>query len=857
MKMIDPASIPEFTGDLEQLDKDVSGLRGDAISIRDGGMHAHSRFQMLEGFYKAPEADQLFASTWPAATKADAFAGDLEKVSDALDTFAYEIRPLIKRLKQLKADAFAFVDSVEGDDDWTEDEGKVDRHQQLWDGVNAAVAAFQEAERKASTTISGLVGGPKFLADDGSHTRNRKQVMYGYDLDSLEQAKELPWGSPVSQTYDALDFGHHFKSFVWDGLIVDNIWGGLKGLKTLTGLDGGDAAGKAWGHLGDVVGGIGQYTIKPYDAFMDWAFGEDQDSPDEARQKQAAKDFGKSLVAWDMWSENPARASATVVFNGLTLGAVPAARVIKGGKAGAAAQGAAKIGEYLDPLSATFKMGGKAASSLPKLSELTANTRALDNVAGSNRLHSHIELSDGSRVRIEDGAFIRLDADGNPVHDTPRQEPRAEQRASRHEAVPAQRELAEVGASSRPAGATARARENLAPRADHTPRTDSPHPTSRIHANDGPDGIPQERGVSAGANNGTPNPSGTRPGSGPGEGHTTGPEAHNAGGAVDGLDADVAQGDTHPGQHSDGERGDRGGDGREGGPAESAQRKAMREQVARANKDPEYFREFYRANGLRKSVHLTDETGFVPPQLVKDQKTGQWIAAKDAPPPIQPDHLGDPVFGTREDARPEAIKLLDDLAAKRQHAIGYDGAAGRHKMEAVEAHKTSPTSDTELTYAERNNEYKSAHRDMGDHAERYGEAVAEHQVIPEHYPKATRETLDGPANGNDQFDQVWRRDEGGYVVIEAKSDVDTRLGARNLPNGKRVSQGTREYFLDIIRIMRKRGEENPNELFLADELETALAENKLDYIVVKGNSDAGKYAGYTMEKFDITDRSRP
>ncbi|WJD96320.1 hypothetical protein [Streptomyces antimycoticus] len=448
MKMIDPASIPEFTGDLEQLDKDVSGLRGDAISIRDGGMHAHSRFQMLEGFYTAPEADQLFASTWPAAVKADAFAGDLEKVADALDTFAYEIRPLVKRLKQLKADAFAFVDSVEGDDDWTEDEGKVDRHQKLWDGVNAAVAAFQEAERKASTTISGLVGGPKFEADDGSHTRNRKKVMYGYDLDSLEQAKELPWGSPVSQTYDALDFGHHFKSFVWDGLVVDNVWGGLKGLKTLTGLDGGDAAGKAWGHLGDVVGGIGQYTIKPYDAFMDWAFGEDQESPDEARQKQAAKDFGKSLVAWDMWSENPARASATVVFNGLTLGAVPAARVIKGGKAGAAAQGAAKIGEYLDPLSATFKMGGKAASSLPKLSELTANTRALDNVPGSDRLHSQIELSNGSRVRIEDGAFIRLDADGNPVHDAPRQEARADQRASQHEAAPAQEPVA-VGGHSR------------------------------------------------------------------------------------------------------------------------------------------------------------------------------------------------------------------------------------------------------------------------------------------------------------------------------------------------------------------------------------------------------------------------
>ncbi|MFD7505347.1 hypothetical protein [Streptomyces sp. NPDC059850] len=442
MKMIEPASIPEFTGDLRQLEDDISGLRGDAISIRDGGMDVYSRFQMLEAYYKAPEADQLLSSTWPVATKADAFASDLETVADALDTYASEIRPLVKRLARLKADAFTFVDSVDGDDDWTEDEDKVNRHQQLWDDVNAAVAAFQEAERKASTTISGLVGGPKFVADDGSHTQNRKKVMYGYDLDALDQAKELPWGSPVSQTYDALDFGHHFKSFVWDGIVVDNIWGGLKGLKTLFGFN--KEAGEAWSHLGDIAGGIGQYTMKPYDMLMDWTIGEDEESPEETRQKQAAKDFGKSLVAWDMWDKNPARASGTIVFNALTLGAAPAARAIKGGKVGAAAQGAAKIGEYLDPLSAAFKVGGKATNSLPKLSDITANIRALDNAPGSQRLHSQIELSDGSRVRIEDGAFIRVDAEGNPIHDTPRQEPRADQ----HEAAPAQREPVAVGGRS-------------------------------------------------------------------------------------------------------------------------------------------------------------------------------------------------------------------------------------------------------------------------------------------------------------------------------------------------------------------------------------------------------------------------
>ena len=818
--MIEPASIPEFTGDLKQLDKDVSGLRGDAITIRDGGMDVYSRFQMLEGFYKAPEADQLLSSTWPVATKADAFASDLESVADALDTLASEIRPLVKRLVRLKADAFTFVASVEGDDDWTEDEDKVDRHQQLWDDVNAAVAAFQEAERKASTTISGLVGGPKFVADDGSHTQNRKKMMYGYDLDALDQAKELPWGSPVSQTYDALDFGHHFKSFAWDGIVVDNIWGGLKGLKTLTGFDGGDNASKAWSHLGDIAGGIGQYSMKPYDMLMDWTIGEDKESPEEVRQKQAAKDFGKSLVAWDMWDENPARASGTVVFNALTLGAAPAASGIKGGKIGAAAQGAAKIGEYLDPLSAAFKVGGKATSSLPKLSELTANIRALDNAPDAHRLHSQIELSDGSRVRIEDGAFIRVDADGNPIHDTPHQEPRAEQQTSQHEGAPAQRELAEVGASSRAPGSHVGRGESA------SPRHDAP-PSSRENASGE---IPARRGTTGG---------------------------------VDGLDAprsshaDLSDGSgSHhqggSGAHGEGRGDHNGGVGR--GRALTEHEKLMRRQVDRANNEPGYFEKYYKNNGNRIRLSRVDESGFTPPQLVWDARTKSWIAASDAPPPIPERYVegADRAGDADSLSGSNTLKDLDEAAAKRHSAISADTAAEKTLQKAKEtlAAHDSPANRKALDAAQA--AHRPLHKAMSDAAEKYGEAIAQHHVIPERYANAKREILDGPANGNDQFDQVWRRRGGGYVVIEAKSNVKTELGARNLPNGKRVAQGTREYFDDILREMRERGRKNRNERRLAKELEDALDQGKLDYILVKGKVSGGKYAGYHMRKFDIS-----
>ncbi|MFI9548308.1 hypothetical protein ACIHAR_31095, partial [Streptomyces sp. NPDC052016] len=280
-------------------------------------------------------------------------------------------------------------------------------------------------------------------------------------------------------------------------------------------------------------------------------------------------------------------------------------------------------------------------------------------------------------------------------------------------------------------------------------------------------------------------------------------------------------------------------------------------QIYRANHEPGYFDEFYKSNGNRKSLELVDESGTTPPQLTRETPQHPWVSVKDAPEPLKPHYLGDAVKAGRETASPDALKTLDQAAADRHYSIGYDTAAGRHKAEAVEAHKADPTPETALDQVERTYEYKSAHRDMVRNAEAYGEAIAEHHVIPEHYPNATREPLDGPANGNDQFDQVWRREDGGFVVVEAKSSVTTELGARNLPSGKRVSQGTREYFLDILDEMRKRGEDNPNELLLADELEAALARGDVDYIVVKGEKNTGEYAGYHMRQFDIADRSTP
>lgn len=100
--LIDPSGIPQFTGDVEQLGLDAVVLGAEASVFRVSGANVHSTFQGLSAFYAAPEADQLFATTAPVATKSDAFADDLEKVGAALSAYQDEIRPLVTKLKSLQ-----------------------------------------------------------------------------------------------------------------------------------------------------------------------------------------------------------------------------------------------------------------------------------------------------------------------------------------------------------------------------------------------------------------------------------------------------------------------------------------------------------------------------------------------------------------------------------------------------------------------------------------------------------------------------------------------------------------------------------------------------------------------------------
>ncbi|EST27382.1 hypothetical protein [Streptomyces roseochromogenus] len=415
--MIDPGGIPQYTGDFTKLDKAVSDLRKRAVGIRDAGQNVHSRFQATAAYYKAPEAEQLLSSTQPVMDTADDLAADIESLANALDTFAFEAKPHADKLKQLALDAIAFVNSVQGNDDWTQDQDKVDKHQALMDGVAAAVEGFQEAERNAATKIDAIgsaVCRPAWVVDDGSHGAH----MYGVSASMLKNAKDLPWGSPEGRTYErwSLDWwGHGIKSWAWDGIVKDSIWGGFVGLgvfeDNILGINGSEAQHQTWD-------GLRRTFVGAYAYGMD-ALGQGDHLSDWQRGSEAyAKEFGKQFIAYDMWDEDPARAHAVTTFNLLTViggaGGVlgKLGKLSKAGRLAETASTVAKVGNVLDPISGAAR-AARAVSDLPKVSEVLANVSDRLRLPSAKFPEAILDLNDRYRVG-KDGQLIPVNADGTP-----------------------------------------------------------------------------------------------------------------------------------------------------------------------------------------------------------------------------------------------------------------------------------------------------------------------------------------------------------------------------------------------------------------------------------------------------------
>jgi hypothetical protein len=884
-ELIKPEEIPQFTGHIDQLESDVTDLRGDAGAIAGTGADVHSNFQGLSAFYEAPEAEQLFATTKPVADAGKTFGDDLKTVANALSTYANEVKPLATKLTQLRHDAEAFVAEAKKDHDWQYDSHKVDRNNDLRKQVDATVAAFWDAEIRCANAIDAIFGGTHYVHNDGSNKSN----MYGYTAQQMDGAKGLPWGDAAELKYHWYRLDHWAKSFVWDGLIVDGIWGTLKGLYGLVNFTDWDTFVNSWKGLGELAVGLASYSPAFVAMPESWLPGWVKES------RKTTRAFGKSLVAWDEWSKDPARAAGGVTFNALTLLAGGEGVAAKAGTVGKVVGVLGKAGKFIDPMTYVAKGAGVALKGIGDLPKVAAAMDALKglkdqavfNVKGLVNIDTlkarFGSLPDGT-VPLPDGGHIdpnlNYHAPDGTIHE-PVHEPPAADRATTtppdvHVEAPGERELVTVGGGSHDLAhgnggelpsTVSHDGGNVHPEishggGNHEPPNAMARTDHQVHNSTGGPHEPQNgfTQTTHDAHNATNGAHGTTT-----TDHAT---AHSGSNVSSGTEGHVPSGTSHdahvPGDHSPpGEHGPGGAGGHNGHRpydqlTEPERREALKQQIHKANTDPEWFKDHYRNDGHRWSRTGKDEFGYPLPKLRNMGTTEhpKWLAAEDAPPPIPPKWHGDPVPGTRPPAGHEHLPHLDDTTAQRQHAIAADKVADHHLKQAEKAYEHAKTThDADLIDKAKHqldqatSTYKATHSQVRDLGEQLGDNSAEYHAIQEHYPDFKR--VDDRATGNNRFDQIWEHDDGEhYLVVEAKGP-SADLGDRRGWSGRQVMQGTREYFETILGKMEERGVTDPAEAELAEKLHQALLEGKVEYVVVQAKADGSQYMGFLMRKFNI------
>ncbi|MFE9723665.1 hypothetical protein ACFYQ5_08730 [Streptomyces sp. NPDC005794] len=392
--------IPVFTGNLATLDVKVTELTSAGATIATTTGDVHSSFGGLQAFYKAPEAEQLFATTKPVVDTGLTLQSDLKTIAGALSTYSDTVYPLVEKLKEIKRDAGAFLVKVNADDKWREDGDLIEENNSRRDEIVETLVAFQEAETACYNKIVALVCLLPLKKSDGSDSPNQ----YGYDAETLKQAEGLPWGDPLVESTPGWQVWEHAWDFT-KGFFVDGVWGTIKGLGTLVGFDGWDAAGQAWKGLAQLATGVA-ISLSPVAAVQFWT-AKDEELPTWLRESRTAvKETGKALIAYDQWGENPSRAAGAVTFNVITTvftGGTGGA-VAGGGKAALAAKAlstAGKVSRFVDPMTYVFKGAGFG---LTKVGDAMAGLKGLGTVEIPPLPDNVFTLPEGA-VRLADGTI--------------------------------------------------------------------------------------------------------------------------------------------------------------------------------------------------------------------------------------------------------------------------------------------------------------------------------------------------------------------------------------------------------------------------------------------------------------------
>lgn len=847
--------IPVFTGDLALLDVQVSALTQSGAAIATAAGDVHSTFGGLQAFYEAPEADQLFATTQPVADRGVSLKSDLATITSALNTYAQDAEPLIEKLKQLKRDAGAFRVKIAADDEWREDGDLVGENNRRREEIAETWAAFQAVERACYNKIVALVGGAPLRADDGSG----KAHTYGYDAEALKHAEGLPWGDPVEESVPWWYVHEHAWNFA-KGFFVDGVGGTLKGLGTLFGKDGLDAAEESWKGLGKVVTGLA--LAGPATAPVFLTVPEDK-LPGWLRDSRAAlPKAAEGLLAWDQWSEDPCRAAGTVSFNILAslAGGGTGSAVTTAGKGALAAKAlsyAGKAGRAVDPMTYVFKGAGaglRTAGDLlkgfrgervhvPAEAAVTLPEGAFKLPDGTLHLPEGAAVPEGAfevpsrAVRLPDGAEIPPGA--TDLGDGVVRLPEGVQPPAGSLRIP-------EGALKLPEGTTALP-ENVLRGTDEAGNT--------VYL-DGHGNLLREDGTllqhhSAARQEGA----GVRASASPeealaGAGRSSDTATHHAGGGghLPSRPLDGGGSGRRPPDTTSSRGGGRADDGRVRQSAEDQlvqrtpeeAKRIQDEHVRLANDDPAWRAEHYTPHLHRRTALEIVDGQYLP--VLKDVGNGKVVAASDLP------------YGPSEKyrLRPES-PTLSNLSV--DHRAQLDSLAGKHLAymdlgAAERAHTSNPSTETAEAL-------RAAKDSFGDTpvntkiGEELGEAAARLHVIREVFPHA-REVTDLPrtANGSRCFDQLYELDDGGFLIVEAKAPngrLDWRQGA-GINANIQVKQGTIQYLETIVTEMHVRG---GRDRVLAEQIRIALLDEKVQYVMVRAKHHSGSYAGGELQHFKI------
>ncbi|MET8553218.1 hypothetical protein [Micromonospora zamorensis] len=370
--MINPGEIPQIPGNMEQLATHAQTIKTTGVDFANTGQAVDTTWQGLAAVYEAPEAAQLFAASGPIRTVSASVGEDVQAVGTALATYASEVKEIKAQLAALKGQAEQFVESTKDDDDWREDEGRVNQHNGLISAVNTQVAAFFEAQRKCANTINALYGGRQYRADNADGRAEDGE--YGFNADTLNAAAgedgALPWGSNEEHDRGFLGDVGAFFGGIGEGFVtmLEDL-GGLIGRDPTTGEWSWGTAGQSWLGLGKFVWAVSIY-INPVTIVIDQTVG--MPFLEKREAGNLLLNAGKSIIAYDMWSEDKSRAGGLAAFNivSAVVGTKGAGSGLRG--AGAAVNGvrgsatAARIG-------AGLVRAGNWLDNLPTVGEVAIN----------------------------------------------------------------------------------------------------------------------------------------------------------------------------------------------------------------------------------------------------------------------------------------------------------------------------------------------------------------------------------------------------------------------------------------------------------------------------------------------------